>query len=449
MSAARRIPSQALIIETLLMLSVVASVFWVILSFMQQGYLPQPFIFDTNDTFMDWFNTAYWANHSGAYDVWRSIYPPLSFVFLKIFSLGGCYLDSPFHGRDCDWLGRLTLMGFFLLDIALAWIAFRRCDPRTATIRTTAFALGLPMLFALERGNLVVPCMAFFIIAHADVLRSARWKWLSIAMTINFKPYLLLPVLPLALKRDWRALELAGFATVALYLATWAIIGGGSPMEMIANASNWVTFVGGQVFEQIYYSTTYATLLKIQDSHFPILRYMSSDTVETIYQVVPIVIRSSQLLALLCFAGAWLQPRALPLSRLAALAMAVSLVSQSPGGYTQAFLVFLVFLEPWRRPGPIIALVCAYLLSISADWVLSGISNVKLTSWLAGRTISGSFGLSIGQFVRPGLIVLILWALAIDSLVQIARAHRGQRPVLGLALPEGSGPRPAITGGVA
>ncbi|PMY00804.1 hypothetical protein C1Y22_37185, partial [Pseudomonas sp. MPR-R2A5] len=81
---------------------------------------------------MDWFNTAFWANRPGAYDVWRSIYPPLSFVFLDLASLPGCYRDSPFHARDCDWVGRSAIGALYLIDVILLWIAFRRNDRRTA-----------------------------------------------------------------------------------------------------------------------------------------------------------------------------------------------------------------------------------------------------------------------------------------------------------------------------
>src|SRR3546814_6364629 len=90
---------------------------------------------------MDWFNTAYWANNRGIYDVWRSIYPPLSFVFLDATSLPGCYLQSPFYARDCDWLARSTIYAFYLIDVALAWSCFRRLDRHTAPMRTIAIAL--------------------------------------------------------------------------------------------------------------------------------------------------------------------------------------------------------------------------------------------------------------------------------------------------------------------
>jgi hypothetical protein len=419
--------------ELLLALAVVASVVATALSFRETGYLPQPFVFDTNDTFMDWFNTAYWANHPGAYDVWRSIYPPLSFVFLDLVSLPGCYLQSPFHARDCDWLGTATIYGFYLLDVLLVWLSFRRADPRTAPMRTIAFGLGLPLLFTLERGNLILVAFACFVVAHGPLVTRGPWRWLAAAATINFKPYLLLPVLAEAVKRDWRALELAGIATIFLYLVTLAIVGAGTPVELVANTANWVVFQSGQVWNEIHYSTSYAPLMLVRNSQIPVLQFVPSRTVEGIEFLVPLVIRASQAIALLALAGAWLQPKALPHHRVATILLAAYLVTQSPGGYTQTFLLFLVLLEPWKGIGPILAIVCAYLLCLVADWPLSTVLEVPTNSWLSGRPVLPSFGLAIGHFVRPGLVALILWALAIDSIVRVVLAHRTQRPTLGLA----------------
>lgn len=418
--------------ETLLALAVVASVAGTALRFQAAGYLPQPFVFDTNDTFMDWFNTAFWANRPGAYDVWRSIYPPLSFVFLDLFSLPGCYLDSPFHARDCDWFGRATILAVYAIDVLLVWLSFRKADPRTAPMRSTAFALGLPLLFTLERGNLILVCFGFFVIAYGPLVRSGPWRWLSTAVTINFKPYLLLPTLALAVKRDWRALEAAGLATLALYLVTLALVGSGTPMELVANTANWVVFQSGQVWNEIHYSTSYAPLLLVRESQIPILAFVPSRLVETIEMLVPLVIRSSQAVALIGLAAAWLQPRAVPTHRVATILLAAYLVTQSPGGYTQTFLLFLVLLEPWERVGPAIAVTCAYLLCLVADLPLATVLEISANSWLGGQPITASFGLTVGHFVRPGLVVLILWALAGDSLIQVARAHREQRPSLGL-----------------
>ncbi len=419
--------------EIVLALAVLASVVSTVMALRAHGYLPQPFVFDTNDTFMDWFNTAYWANRPGAYDVWRSIYPPLSFVFLDLFSLPGCYLQSPFYARDCDWLGRAVIYGFYLLDVALVWLSFRRADPRTAPMRTIAFGLGLPLLFTLERGNLILVAFACFVIAHGPLVTRGPGRWLSKAATINFKPYLLLPVLAHAVKRDWRALELAGIATVFLYLVTLAIVGAGTPLELVSNTANWVVFQSGQVWNEIHYSTSYAPLLLVRGAQIPVLDFVPSRTIETIEWLVPLVIRASQLVALLALIGAWLQPKALPLHRVSTILLAAYLVTQSPGGYTQTFLLFLVLLEPWKGAGPIVAIVCAYLLCLVTDWPLSTVLDLSTNSWLSGRPVTPSFGLAVGHFVRPGLVALILWALALDSLVRVVRAHRENRPSLGLA----------------
>lgn len=425
---------RAPIAETLLALAVVASCASTALTFHRTGYLPQPFVFDTNDTFMDWFNTAYWAHHPGAYDVWQSIYPPLSFVFLKLAGLPGCYLDSPFYARDCDWLGQAVIVALYVLDATLVWASFRRADRGTAPMRGIAFALGLPLLFTLERGNLILACLACFVIAHGPLRVGRGWRAVATAASINFKPYLLVPALALAIERRWRALELAGITTIALYLATLALIGSGTPMTLAANTAHWIVFQGGQVWNEVNYSTSYASLLALVRSPVvPVLDYIPSRTVEGIETVVPMVIRASQGMALLALAGAWVQPGVLSRNRIAALMLGAYLVTQSPGGYTQAFLVFLVFLEPWQRPGPIVALVLAYLLCLVGDWTLARVIEISSNSWLSGRPVSPSFGLTLGQLVRPGLLVVMVWSLALDSLWLVACAHRMRRPTLTLS----------------
>ena len=78
--------------------------------FFYQGYLPAPFVFDIGDTFMDWFNTAYWAHNPGAYSVWRTIYLPLSFVITGLLGDPTCYKNAPYDARDCDHLGIAVIL---------------------------------------------------------------------------------------------------------------------------------------------------------------------------------------------------------------------------------------------------------------------------------------------------------------------------------------------------
>lgn len=420
----RLLPEAALTLAVLVALGNVAN------RFIVDGKLPQPFIFDINDTFMDWFNTAYWAHHSGAFTVWRTVYPPFSFAFLKLFGLPDCYVNDAISARSCDTVGIVAILCCYVLVVALAAIAFRRRDRVTAPFRAIAYAFSLPLLFTLERGNLILPCLIFFIVGHGALVGSRWARGLMLAVTINFKPYLLLPILALAWKREWRQLEITGFATMLVYAAGYAIVGEGSPIELVGNTLNWVNFTGGLIFEQIYYSTSFAPFLQFDTPIFPTRDFIASDIIDWLVFVIPIAIRSSQLVGIAALAGAWLQPGAVPTARISTLLLAVSLIGQSPGGYTETFLVFTLFLEPWRRAGPITALVAGYLLCVPYDLVLSNILTLTGDSWLSGRPVTAPFGIAAGIFVRPALILLILWALSLDTLSQVVRAHRTARPTL-------------------
>ena len=417
--------------EYVMLFPVLASLIWVGYFFVVHHFLPQPFVFDVNDTFMDWFNTAFYANRPGAFDVWGAVYPPLSFVFLHIFSVHSCYGD-PFNARDCDWIGITTILVSYVMDCVIAAIVFWRRDRTTALPRSLAFAFGMPLLFTLERGNLILVCLIPYMLVYGEMLGSKFSRALAIAATINFKPYLLVPSLALAVRRDWRGLEMAGLATMGLYLATLMIFGSGTLGELLDNTRNFVSVVNGQFWTFTYYSTSYSSLLTVTGSMFPILSYTSSHVVETALWLLPLLITITQLVAVVGLVAAWLQPRAITLARNVVLLEGAHLTMQSPGGYALTFLLFAVFLEIGRRPGQTVALVAAYILSINYDLVLATVVDTNAASWLSGRNVHVNFGLAVGQFIRPALVMLIVWSLAIDSITLSILAHRKSRPSLGL-----------------
>jgi hypothetical protein len=144
-------------IEPLFVIAILAGIAHAMWFLSENLYLPQPFFFNPGDTYMDWFNTSYWAHTDAAYDTWATIYPPISFVFLKIFSIDACYENAePSFARECDWLGMATLHGFWIVNIILVSWAYIKHDKSTALYRSIAVGAGLPMLYALDRGQLVV-----------------------------------------------------------------------------------------------------------------------------------------------------------------------------------------------------------------------------------------------------------------------------------------------------
>lgn len=385
--------------------------------------LPQPFVFDSHDTLMDWYNTAWWAYAPGAFDVWHSVYPPLSFVVLRLLSTPGCYADDAFAARDCDPVGIVAVVLAYIVTAVTAALAFRWADRTTATPRSIAFVLGLPLLFAFERGNLILLCLPAFILLFGG-LAKARWaRAAAAAVFLNFKPYLLVPLVAWILERRWRTLKLTVLLALALYLITYWLFGAGDPARLAANT---LIFAGARkplVWEQGLYATSFAPFFDFADK--------LPTAISEWFVLIPFAINATRLLALACVVGACLRPGSLTSARLALILLGAYLTGQSPGGYTYAFVTFLIFLERWERPGQKVMLGAAYLLSVPYDvvlWEVLRYAGPGSYSWLTGVPVVRTFGISVGMFARPMLLLIAVWAVAIDSLLLIARAPKPARP---------------------
>jgi hypothetical protein len=377
---------------------------------------------------MDGINTAMWAHLPGAYDVWRSIYPPLSFVWLKIFSLSQCYADADgFSIRDCDWVFRYTMWGFFFLNLPLIYLMYRRTDGRTAVPRAIAVGLGLPMLFALERGNLVIPCFTFFALGHGPFLRSARLKWLCVAMTVNFKPYLIGPVFASLLRRRWRWFEGCVVSIILVYAVSYVLYGSGSPMEVIENMIIFAESGREADWSVSYYASSYVSLTGFLESDFPLMIRLGSWQIEFWSWALPWIIHFGQAMVVLAGIATLLQPGAIPRYRMAALATLFAVCSQETGGYAQVFALFLVFFERWQGPMRIIALSGAYLLCMTADYVIAPfMGHVVQESYAGNRPVDAAYGVGIGSIARPGILLLIMISLSIATIGDALKAYRAR-----------------------
>jgi len=421
-------------VEFVLMLAMFAGFAHLVYRVRTYGFVPLPFVYDVTDTFMDWFNPAYYAHNGHAYDIYISIYAPLSFAILKVLGISSCYATAPKDARACDYIGIAAILVFYALSAITAAVAFYRNDRTTWFYRAVGFGIGLPLLYALERGNLIMIGFIFLHLFFGGLVKSRPGLAVAAAMMINIKSYLLLPVLALAVKREWRLLELCGIATIAVYLLSLAYYGSGSPLELIANLQVWFNAMASVVWDQISYSTTYKPYLQFDIHQYPVRDFLSDRivTIATIFIKTTTV--ATRLVALLCVALAWLYPKEVPLHRLAFFLLMQSFVNDNPGGYGQSLLVFLVFMEKWthRRIG--VAIVMAYLISIPTDFLFASALYVERTSWLGGRIVETVYGLTAGALLRPGMILIMVWSLAIDSLIRIHRAMRNERPEIAMML---------------
>lgn len=434
MSATRRnrLPSP---LELLGFLAIVAGFIHLVLTFSRIGYLPAPFVFDVSDTFMDWYNTAYWAHNAGAYSVWRTIYLPLSFVITGFLSDPRCYANLMVDIRACDGFGIVVILSMYIGCCVVTALALWKRDRVTGPYRTVAIALGAPLLFALERGQLIMLAYIGFVLVYGNLIKSRTMVAIASGFCVNMKVYLLFPIFAFAIKRDWRMFELCGLATLGIYFATVIIVGAGSPFEMIANLQNWFGVRLGTPWDELLFSTTYKPFLSFDERLFPIRDFADPQWVDIANFVIYYETMISRAIAIACIIGAWLYPKAVTLTRTVLFILLQSFVVQNPGGYAITMIVFLVFMDDRKNFATGLAVFAAYLISISTDYNIAEFFRYVRISWLSGRYVESIYALPLGSFVRPLFFLIILWAFAIDTMIDLYRAAKQGRPSHGLALP--------------
>jgi hypothetical protein len=189
-----------------------AGFFYYIYYLMKNGYLPSPFVYDKSDTFMDLFNVLYWAYDDGRYIDWGSVYPPLNFIILRLVNFvfaGGGFGDPALMRDNSQWV----IVGVCLAYLAIPAILLKmRYWQNFSNIEKIliyfAIILSAPMLFTLERGNLILlaPILLALTLSKIGMARSV-----CIALLINIKSYFVLLMIYYIARKNWK-----GFATCAV-----------------------------------------------------------------------------------------------------------------------------------------------------------------------------------------------------------------------------------------
>jgi hypothetical protein len=197
---------------------VTASFFYYVWFFVENGYLPSPFLYDKSNTFMDLFNTMYWAYDHGRYTEWGSVYPPLNFILLRIlnFVSAGELSGEPEFMRDNS---PLVITSFCLVYLAIPVVMLAMRHWRNIPIREKiliyfTIICSPPMLFALERGNLIVLCPVLVTIVLSKI---GFVRCVAIALLINLKPYFAIYLLYYIVRGNWKGLITSTALSCFLY----------------------------------------------------------------------------------------------------------------------------------------------------------------------------------------------------------------------------------------
>ena len=301
------------------------------------------------------------------------------------------------------------------------------------------------MLYALERGNLLIPCFTAFVLGAGPVVRSRWGRIAALALSVNFKPYLLGVFLPAVARRDWRWLLGFGAFGLAIYVATFLVCRARARRKQLLFGHRRLSEAGNDdaLWSNIYYATSYWPLARFMSAHQGFAESLQPWVSPAFSMASVVVMRLVQLAVAVCMIAAALRPAGLEPRRFMALftAMILTTVTNGSSGYALIFLFFLVFFEPWRGPARIAILVSAYLLCLPIDWSFWPMMHGPAHSFLGGRDVTVSFGVSVGQIVRPGLLLIIQIGLIVLNLEDIlAPRQKAVQPNTGRASVAGGSP---------
>ncbi len=218
-------------------------VFFVViqLSHYKQGYLPSPFFINKSDTLMDLFNPMSWVDDDDRYTLWRSVYPPLNFLILGIFkTVGGSSIfeNNPYELRAQNIISQIVFLLIYItvpiVILSMRYYSFFK--KQTKILIYIIFITGIPALYALERGNLIVIALPFIALSLSG---SVVGRISGLATLINLKPYFLILGFLIFFRKYWAESLFSIIIATILFFASGLLLGDENYLLIFENLSNF------------------------------------------------------------------------------------------------------------------------------------------------------------------------------------------------------------------
>ena len=373
--------------------------------FYSNRYLPNPFVWDKRDTFMDFYNPLFWVIKDGFYTIFKSVYPPVNYFLLKVFSWGisADGVLNPFDLRDSQARLSITLcMIYIMIMIFILNIGeWRKAKISNRFLAVLCCLFSTPVLFALERGNLI-----FFAILVFALHLSAKNPWLKaiyLGILINIKPYFIVLLIQYIniYQLDRKFLFKSLLTTTSVFVLSSLIVG----LNFKQFIDNYTLFNNSSIISIDGMLSLPNTVINLYGIKWILVYGGAPNTTHSSYGFWFSLIKILGYLSVL-----WLLILSLlkPLSKLELLIATVILIanfSVATGGYI--FLCYLV-LFPYLFNSSEYRKLCIYILIIFAlpmDWieVIRLYSYPLKTSYLGGGISleNATYGVSLGSIIRP------------------------------------------------
>jgi len=384
--------------------------------FTENGYLPSPFLNDKSNTFMDFYNTLCWYSRGEYYSTWSSIYPPINFLFLELyqglFDIDSCSMDSyQYRSANIVYIYPFIFL-FFLTPFVLLAAAHRNVQLGLMSMLLLGILIVFSpaMLFALERGNLILICIFFL----AFLVNTERrfLQILLILLLMNIKPYFLLLSLYFLARKDIKAFLLTCIGAFLFFFVTGQLL-----------AENQFLIV-----ENILGFSQSSTIFSLREAlSFPpnissFSYVLNSEKIASVFSSLPIAphtiayfIELGKKVALLAALIIFLRNGHLLSTPLAFLYLTaiITNIGVSVGGYSLMFyLVFLPYIyfhrhNDWQFK----VLFLAIILMSSSFLDLKGLvtDNIGVQeAFLSGKDVIVHWSLTFGSLIRPSINFALL-----------------------------------------
>lgn len=379
----------------------------------RNGYLPAPFILNKFDTFMDFFNVMDWADNPGRYTDWKSVYPPINFLLTRGIGwlmVGSVPLSDPLGDRALAGWGVAAIIVVFLAVPALVlsmdnWRVFTFAQ---RVLIWLFFAFSPVVLFATERGNLVI----FSLLLTAIALTRPDWaRCLAIGILINFKPYCTILLLTFCINRNWKALtQTIAFAGV-IFLFSGLILDQNFPLfitNLLSFSQNETVLSGREVLAMPSSLAAFPYVLNIAIANGTRLAFLGFDAL-ALKELVSFAHWSTILGIFFAIVRA---RRSLTEAQIiTVLSIVICNVGIWVGGYSMVvYLALIPILLEFKQQRVYIALIVIIMLPLDAIVLFTDQIGAQ-TVYVSGDTTEITWQLGAGTVLRPllncGLMVLI------------------------------------------
>jgi hypothetical protein len=382
--------------------------------FDRTGYLPAPFSYDKSDTYMDLFHPMFWSDNSELYTTWGSVYPPLNFLLLKAVKwliFGNQQFSDAFElrseaGRYPIWLF-LTYLAIPLMVIRTSpWRDFSASEKLPIYF---AIVLASPMLFTLERANLILLVLPILAIGLAT---AGTLCCVAIAILINIKPYFAIFIVTFLLARHFEDAFIICLTAGAIFLGAGIFVDS-EFLTFLSNVLNFSQneelFSAREVLSLPATISSYAHALRTFYAQGGNLRFFDLDG-----RQLAALLEATKWIVLAAALGALVLGRRIPVSVVQLVSIAiVTNLGTWVGGYAIIFYIAAIpMLLHMKYRWFYIPVVLTMLAPLDVVSLLT--QNIgDQSSYLAGRVVSVDWDLGLGAVLRPslnlGLLAVISW----------------------------------------